>query len=360
MTSATREAPAAHTTPATRMTSSTRMTPTTRVMRKAAATRPRGDARTALRAVTLAAAAIAASVLPSALVRPETRRGPDVAIVLDVSMSMLAADVAPDRLTAARREITTLLRAAPPGRAAVIAFGGDARVICPLTSDIGAAIDAVTAATPGSAAPGGSEVALALARSGEVLKGSGTNGRVIILTDGEAGPPDPTRHAPGDTSSDAPDDAAAAEAHARELAARGHALTAIGVGTTKGAPVPVRDGQRGDFVQDDDGPRVSRLDEGRLRRLTERAGGRYMRLEPGRPASLEGLTLGAGRATAARDAAAHGAALPDAPLPDGGVPGAAVTHDLWMRTGLLVLVAIGALLIDTALWWLRRSTTPWY
>jgi Ca-activated chloride channel homolog len=296
--------------------------------------------RLALQAVGLAAGAIATAAFSAAMMRSDAPGGGgggggvDVAIVIDVSMSMRAGDVAPDRLTEARRQLIDLLRAAPPDRAAVIAFAGDARVICPLTSDLDAVREAIATATPTAAAAGGSDIATALERAGEVLGQSGESGesgatanghgRILLVSDGERGPGDERPPAP----------------IAQALAARGVALTVIGVGTARGAPIPLREGRPGQTVSDENHqPRLSRLDRDRLASLAEAAGeherGRYIQLEAGKTLPAPGLT---------RDAAGDGSIS---------------AMDVWKGTGLLVVIALTALLLDTALWWLRRSTNPW-
>jgi hypothetical protein len=286
--------------------------------------------RMALRSVALVAAAIATSALPSALVRSDAPRGgPDVAIVLDVSMSMLAADVAPDRLTVARRAVIDLLRNTMPARAAVVVFAGDARVICPLTPDLDAVRDAVNGAAPVEAAAGGSDVTTAIERAGELFQPRSSHAQIVVVTDGEPGPGDERQPEP----------------LARALAARGIALAVIGVGTIQGAAVPLRDGGIAPR------PRVSRLDRRRLIALADEAGGRYLELGAAAAGAGTGGGAGAGSDTASSiPGLTHGASEAEP---------AAVAISVWTGPGLLVLVAIGALLLDTALWWLRRTTNPW-
>ncbi|MFH1879033.1 MAG: VWA domain-containing protein, partial [Candidatus Omnitrophota bacterium] len=63
------------------------------------------------------------------------RRGLDVVVALDVSQSMLAEDVKPNRLETAKREIKSLINALKGDRIAIAAFAGTAFVHCPLTLD---------------------------------------------------------------------------------------------------------------------------------------------------------------------------------------------------------------------------------
>jgi Ca-activated chloride channel family protein len=285
------------------------------------------SARAALRVVGLAAATMVAALPVSSERSSATTDGADVAMVLDVSMSMLAADVVPTRLSEARRQLLDLLDAAQPSRVAVLAFAGDVRVLCPLTADGGAVRQALGAATEDAAAAGGSDIGAALAHAGELLGSSAAGAHLVLVSDGEPGP--------GDERDPI--------ALARDLRRRGVTLTVIGAGASAGAspgahpgaPIPVRHGSAGAVVLGRDRqPRLSKPDPRRLAALAEAAGGRFAPLVPGGriPASM---LASAGRA---RTQAWTGA---------------------MSRARLLTLGAIGALLLDTALWWLRRESNPW-
>src|SRR5436309_6427071 len=69
---------------------------------------------------------------------PVVRRGVDVVLALDLSASMLAEDVSPDRLEQARAEAVSLVGSLTGDRVALVTFGGRAAAICPLTADYGA------------------------------------------------------------------------------------------------------------------------------------------------------------------------------------------------------------------------------
>ena len=97
-------------------------------------------ARTALRLLGLAFAILAAA-------RPQwgeklqvvKGRGIDVVIALDASKSMLASDVRPSRLARAKTELAAVIDALGTHQVGVVAFAGDAHVMCPLTPDVEAA-----------------------------------------------------------------------------------------------------------------------------------------------------------------------------------------------------------------------------
>jgi Ca-activated chloride channel family protein len=79
-----------------------------------------------------------------------TRRGIDLMLALDVSDSMRAEDLRPDRLEKARREALSLIGLLDGDRVGVITFSGAAFVQCPLTLDYGAASMLLSTVEPGT------------------------------------------------------------------------------------------------------------------------------------------------------------------------------------------------------------------
>lgn len=201
------------------------------------------------------------------------RRGIDVVVLLDVSLSMEATDVVPDRLERSKQEIRELLNGLRGDRAAIVIFSGSSFVLCPLTLDVAAAnlfLDAVSADVlpdPGT----NLEEALRGGRSALEAEIEGTRGRAVVLfTDGES-------HA-GD-----------AIAAARSLKDDGIPVLTVGVGTPNGEPIPMADadGRLAGYKKDRGGNVVlSRLDEALLREIAETTGGRYY------PATLQGHEVG--------------------------------------------------------------------
>jgi Ca-activated chloride channel homolog len=120
-------------------------------------------------------------------IRTETR-ALSLVFVIDVSRSMLAEDVAPNRLQRAVREARRLIQDLEGDRLGLIAFAGQSYILAPLTVD-GAAIRMyVDALDPDMATPGGSNIGGALNQAGQLL-GATTDAadRVLVLmTDGEA------------------------------------------------------------------------------------------------------------------------------------------------------------------------------
>jgi Ca-activated chloride channel family protein len=194
--------------------------------------------------------------------------GIDVIVALDVSRSMMAEDIAPNRLERAKQTIGQLIDRLKGDRIGIIVFAGEAYVQLPITSDYEAArmflesIDTESVPVQGTAI--GSAIDLAMESFGDAESRSRS---VIIITDGENHEDD----AIGSAS-------AAAEA--------GVNLHVIGMGSVDGAPVPVIDsnGNKVGFKKDAAGQTVvSALNESMLVQLVDagkgvfiRAGGSYV------------------------------------------------------------------------------------
>jgi Ca-activated chloride channel family protein len=185
---------------------------------------------------------------------------------------MNAADVTPSRLARARFEVLDLLAASREGQVALIAFGPEPYIVSPLTGDARTIADQVPRlGTDLLPVPGLRRTGRALAMAGELLAQAGAaGGEVILITDAVADATGP---------SSGPGAGSTAAAAARDLAARGHRLSVLGVGTPEGAPVP---GQDGGFVSDRAGAiPMARLDQVALEALAREGQGRYVDLNPG-------------------------------------------------------------------------------
>ena len=190
------------------------------------------------------------------------QEGRELFVGLDISRSMLAADVQPNRLTFAKAKISRLLRLLGADRVGLLVFAGDAFVQCPLTRDTAAFnlfLDAVDAQTISS---GTTALDQALTKMIAVFSGMATrkNKVIVIFTDGE------------DFSSNL----RAVKQKAHEM---GIHIFTYGVGTAQGAPVPVinEQGVAVGHQQDEQGAVViSRLNEGILRNLSTESGGVYI------------------------------------------------------------------------------------
>ena len=190
------------------------------------------------------------------------RRGVDVVVLLDVSRSMLAEDVRPNRLERARQAIGKLLDELKGDRAALVVFAANAYVQCPLTLDT-SALRLLLGSVDVAAIPSqGTSLARAIDQAGRLFDPEDRQHKAAVLfTDGEA-----------HTGS-------AAEAAAR-LADQGARLYCIGVGSPEGGLIPLRSGEDGrmEYHKDRDGNYVkSRLDEAALREAASAGEGAYWR-----------------------------------------------------------------------------------
>ena len=184
-------------------------------------------------------------------------KGVDLMIALDCSKSMLAADIKPDRLERAKREIVDLLHMMKSDRAGLVAFSGKAVLQCPLTLDHEAFHIFLKVLTPGFLPVGGTNISEALITAYDGFeKESDTEKAVILITDGE------------NTEGDA-------EETAKMMAKEGIRIFCIGVGGSEGAPIP---DEKGGFKKDASGNIVlSRVDEKSLEKLAALTNGAYVR-----------------------------------------------------------------------------------
>jgi Ca-activated chloride channel homolog len=184
-----------------------------------------------------------------------------VVVAVDVSLSMQAQDVKPSRLERAKGALSLLLDQLKGERVGVVAFAGEAQIVCPVTSDVEAAKQLLGALEPGAVAVPGTAVGSAL-RLGASMLGRYPGAKALVLiTDGEDHGTDPL--------------GAAAEA-----ARAGVRVFAVGVGTPEGEPIPT--GAPGEYKKDGKGATViTRLAEETLSKAAESAGGAYYRSTPG-------------------------------------------------------------------------------
>lgn len=210
----------------------------------------------------------AAAVRPQYGQRPEPLRqtGIDVAVAFDISKSMLARDVQPSRLQAARRELMLMLDHLVGHRMALVPFAGVAFVQTPLTHDRSAIRLYLDSLDPKAMPVGGTNLAMAIEKGVELLTGAEDRGDkasrsqvLLLITDGE------------DVSTD---DGDAARAAARKAAEAGIKLYAVAVGTRLGEPIPVlnEDGSHAGYQKDSQGkPIYSKLNVTLLEELADLA-----------------------------------------------------------------------------------------
>ncbi|MCC7137235.1 MAG: VWA domain-containing protein [Planctomycetes bacterium] len=181
----------------------------------------------------------------------------DVVVVLDVSRSMLARDVEPDRLTVARRAAGALAGHVRGDRLGLVVFSGEARRVVPLTEDAAAFADLAARVEPADVARGGTDLGAALDLALAGFPADAPAGTVLLVTDGE-------------------DLAGKGRASAARCAARGVVVHAFGVGTERGGKIPVVVAGGEAFLTGPDGaPVVSARDAASLAALARAGGGTY-------------------------------------------------------------------------------------
>jgi Ca-activated chloride channel family protein len=191
------------------------------------------------------------------------QRGVQVMAVLDVSASMLAEDVKPNRLERAKLAIEEVMAQLGGHELGLVLFSGAAFVQFPLTSDMNTTRSFLRAAGPDSISRPGTALDEAIDVAVKGFPENSASQRVILLlTDGEG-------HQEGDVL-----------AAARAAAEAGVTIHAIGFGSSAGEPIPIRD-EDGDLIgykKDTDGETVlSRLDEATLQAIADQTGGTFQR-----------------------------------------------------------------------------------
>src|SRR3989449_3633387 len=163
------------------------------------------------------------------------QRGLDIVVAIDTSKSMLAEDIAPNRLARAKLAALDLMQQAKSDRLGLVAFAGSAFLQCPLTIDDAAFRQSVEALDVNVISQGGTALAEAIDTALTAFK-EGNNYKVLVLfTDGED-------HEPG-----------AVEA-AKKAAASGLQIFTIGIGSVEGELLRITDQKgRTDYVRDEQG-----------------------------------------------------------------------------------------------------------
>ncbi|MEQ1745342.1 MAG: tetratricopeptide repeat protein [Saprospiraceae bacterium] len=206
------------------------------------------------------------------------QKSADVFIALDISRSMLAEDVAPNRLELAKSFVRKLIRALEGERIGLIFFAGDAFLQMPLSTDYAAADMFVASADPDLVTAQGTAIPRAVDLASEHFDSDPGGGRALVLvTDGENHDND-------------------AEGQVAEAYADGIVTFAVGAGTGNGGPIPVGTADAEErYLRDEAGEIVrTRMDEGLLDKLASAGGGAAYRLSQG-DAALRAIRREVGR-----------------------------------------------------------------
>ncbi len=196
------------------------------------------------------------------------QRGIDVLLCLDVSRSMLARDLEPDRLRAAQAQIAQLVERARGDRIGLVAFAGTALLRVPLTRDGASLVQMAALTDPLTVERGGTDLGAALDEALRALgEGAGRHEAIVLLTDGE-------------------DHEQRGLRTAERCRARGVTVHCIGFGSPLGGRIPVAGAGGETFLRDDSGAEViSTMDPVSLGRIAEVTGGEFVDAST-RPAAL--------------------------------------------------------------------------
>jgi Ca-activated chloride channel family protein len=189
------------------------------------------------------------------------QRGLDIVVAVDTSKSMLATDIAPNRLMRARLAALELMQKAGTDRMGLVAFAGDAFLECPLTIDNTAFQQCVQALDVNTIPQGGTAIAAAIKTALTAFKEGNHHKVLVLFTDGED------------------NDTGALEA-AQDTAKAGLKIFTIGIGTAGGDLLRVTDANgNSDYVRDEQGNVVkSHLNEALLQQIAGATGGFYLPL----------------------------------------------------------------------------------
>ncbi len=189
----------------------------------------------------------------------EKRTGIETIICMDISNSMLAEDVTPSRLDRAKMLIENLVDNFTNDKIGLIVFAGDAFVQLPITSDYVSAKMFLSTIDPSMMATQGTDIAKAVTMaSHSFTQQEGVGKAIIVITDGE-------------------DHEGGALEAAKEAQDRGMRVYVLGVGSSKGAPIPMGNG---DYLKDNTGQTVmTGLNEEMCRQVAQAGGGAYIHVE---------------------------------------------------------------------------------
>jgi len=192
------------------------------------------------------------------------RKGIDIAIAFDISLSMNAQDVSPSRLERAKYEAGKFIDRLQGDRVGLVAFAGISYLQCPLTLDYSAAKLFLEAIDSDAIGTQGTAIAEAISTSMGAFKGDVKKYKtIIIISDGE--------DHEGDISS-----------ILDRVVEEGVIIYSVGVGTFAGAPIPYKDKEKGEVLfKRDRSNRVvtTSLKENTLQELAVQSGGKYYNMQ---------------------------------------------------------------------------------
>ena len=210
----------------------------------------------------------ALALIVVALARPQfgskketiTRQGIEAVIALDISNSMMAEDIAPNRLEKAKKIISRLIDKFENDKVGLIVFAGDAFVQLPITNDFISAKMFLETISPALISRQGTDIGGAISLAMKSFTNTeGVGKAIILITDGE-------NHEGG------------AEEAAKLAADKGMNVYVLGIGSLEGAPIPA-DGSN-DYRRDKEGNVVvTKLNEQMAQTVAQAGNGAYIRVD---------------------------------------------------------------------------------
>lgn len=200
--------------------------------------------------------ALARPQTPGNVSKSEEQKGIEAMICIDVSNSMLSPDVAPSRMSFAKRALSQLLEGMASDKVGIVVFAGDAYVQLPITTDLRTAQEFLQDVSPQMLSAQGTDIAKAIELSRSAFSERKDIGKtIIVVTDGES-------HEGG------------AEEAAKAAAEAGIKVSVVGVGSLEGGLIPVD----GDYLKDPEtGETVTtRLNATMCQAVAEAGGGAYI------------------------------------------------------------------------------------
>lgn len=189
------------------------------------------------------------------------RKGVDIMILMDVSNSMLAEDIQPNRLDRAKQSVSKLIDRLDSDRIGIVVFAGKAFTQLPITTDFGAAKMFLETINPNLVDAQGTAIGKALELGVQSFNKDKKNGKaIIIITDGENHEDD-------------------AIEQAKAVAKEDIIVFTVGMGSPEGAPIPIyRNTNIKDYKKDKDGNTViTQLNENMLQQIAAAGRGKYFR-----------------------------------------------------------------------------------
>ena len=187
------------------------------------------------------------------------RKGVDLMIAIDLSNSMLAEDIKPNRLERAKQAISRLVDKLEGDRIGLVVFAGEAYVQLPITTDYSAAKLFLSSISTNIVATQGTDISKAIELSKQSFNKNNQNKAIIIITDGE-------NH-----------DEKAIES-AEKAQEEGIFVHTLGMGLTKGGPIPIYNNKEVSFRKDNKGNTIiSKLNENLLKQIAFSGKGTYVR-----------------------------------------------------------------------------------